>query len=589
MSAAADLKTPAWQTNPFDNEQMQRAWDAVTKQDRRVTDHISGTLIDQSIMLIECVRTFYAVAAIVPFAIFPELLVAAIAQFPDGGYADRVATQAFADDVRVLWQRCRDEAMGGSAKAKEHRTLAATLFDPWADLDPPQWPSGVLPPQHEAMIAALAKRDGCDLGALSMAYITAISGAAHKDMRFAPFQHGEWQVPPIVYVMAVADPGFRKSVLISTAFAALWRHDNDEWDTYQSEKRAAGNESEKPDEPAPLIVTDISVEKLEAILARSPRGVLYLRDEIAPLFDFRRYSKGTGAAERAFFLTAYEAGESRVHRLGRDTDHGRPTGLTVFGGIQIDRIADFTDLGNDGLLQRFIPIVIAHHNLSEPDVAVQGKHLLDHAIGTIVRDRGNDLYSTTPDGSALIRRTEVLGHQMAATTDYGKIVQGFCYKLHGLHARLAFLLHLLDAPNESVIAAATIERASRLTMYCLGQFQAFCSRTPDKMLEATKAVAGYILARPAPRGEDQERIVASSFTSGVRLCRGMPLRRLQEVLDPLVAGGWVTPETPYGDNSAWVVTPGVRDALRQRAEAERERRQAAREAIRAAAAVRTSS
>lgn len=34
-----------------------------------------------------------------------------------------------------------------------------------------------------------------------------------------------------------------------------------------------------------------------------------------------------------------------------------PRDLDVeWGGIQIERIADFKDLGNDGLMQRFIPI-----------------------------------------------------------------------------------------------------------------------------------------------------------------------------------------------------------------------------------------
>jgi transposase, IS5 family len=41
-----------------------------------------------------------------------------------------------------------------------------------------------------------------------------------------------------------------------------------------------------------------------------------------------------------------------------------------------------------------------------------------------------------------------------------------------------------------------------------------------------------------------------SITSGVRACRGMSLKRLAEVLAPLVAGGWLTPESPFGDCNA---------------------------------------
>ena len=90
------------------------------------------------------------------------------------------------------------------------------------------------------------------------------------------------------------------------------------------------------------------MEKMQSILASSPRGALVLRDEIAPLFDFQRYARGNGAAERAFFLTAYEGGETRVHRISRASDHGEPTGVAVFGGIQIERIADFKSWATTG-------------------------------------------------------------------------------------------------------------------------------------------------------------------------------------------------------------------------------------------------
>lgn len=485
-----------------------------------------------------------------------------------------------------IWKD-RDEY---EAQAARERAAAEewrhSIFDPWAELEPPEWPAGVLRPDFEATLKQLAERDGCDLGALCMAYLTAVSGAAFKDTRFVPFQHGEWQVPPIIYVMVVSDPGLRKTVLNNTAFAALWRHDNQEWDAWQQAAAAAASDQEKPEEPAPLIVDNVTTEKLQAILARSPRGACYLRDEIAPMFDFRRYAKGTGAEDRSFFLSNYEGNERRAHRVGRATDHGKPTGVAIFGGIQIDRIAEFKDLGDDGLMQRFVPIIIARHKLSEPDVQVRDKHKLDTAVRLVLSERYQNVYCTTPEGSALIRATEELGHKMGGATDYGKIVQGFCYKLHGLHARLAFLLHLLDAPQEATIPAETIERASRLMRFCLRHFLAFSSRTTDQVLEATRAAASYIIGRPAPVGDETERILASMLTGRVRLCRGMSPARLQEVLAPLIAGGWLTPESPYSDNHAWIVTPRLRDRLSDRHEAERERRKAAREAILAAVAER---
>jgi hypothetical protein len=136
-------------------------------------------------------------------------------------------------DVADGWRQCLAKAREDLERRMKARELSQTLFDPWADLPPPEWPRGVLRPDYEATIAALAKRDGCDLGALSMAYAVAISGAACKDMRFEPLQHAGWQVPPIIYAMPIADSGFRKTVLTRVAFAAIVHRDRQEWQAYQ--------------------------------------------------------------------------------------------------------------------------------------------------------------------------------------------------------------------------------------------------------------------------------------------------------------------------------------------------------------------
>jgi hypothetical protein len=517
----------------------------------------------------------------------PKDIVALIRLWPDCRWRVLSSLEC---DVAKCWEHCLSAAREEIESRTRASELAKTLFDPWADLPPPEWPPGVLPPDYEETIAALATRDGCDFGVLAMAFVMAISGAAHKAMRFQPVQHAGWRVPPIISVMPIADSGFRKTVLTNTAFAAIRRRDNQQWQAYQqalAEWEASDDKrnSQKPEEPAPLIVDDILVEKLQTVLARSPRGALMLRDEIAPMFDFHRYSRGNGAAERAFYLTAYEGGTSRVHRIGRPTDHG-DVGLAVFGCCQPDRLADFKDLGSDGLMQRFVPLVIARHRLSEPDTIVRGHDKLDAAIDLLMAQQEHEVYCTTPEGSALIRETEIAGQALSEITDYGKTFQGFCGKLHGLHARLAFLLHLLDDPGNSEIPVETITRAARLTTFCVAHARAFYSRAPGSVLEITKAVAGYILTRPAPIGGEPERIVASTLTGNVRVCRGMTLKRLTEVLSPLVAGGWLTPETSYPDCNAWIVVPGLRDALRERREAEVERRQSIRELIREIAAGR---
>jgi hypothetical protein len=470
----------------------------------------------------------------------------------------------------------------------ERREFAATLYDPWADLPPPDWPGGTFDPAYEATIATLALRDGLDYGALSMAYLCAVSGAADKSARFEPFQHHGFDVPPVIYGMPIADSGFKKTQLGKHAFAAIRRRDRQQQQDYQAaldEWEASEEKGSKPKEPPPVIMSDANVEKMQAMLTRSPRGALILRDEIAPLFDFKRYTKGgLGAANRAFYLEAYDGMTVRVHRMSRDTDHG-DVAITLFGCCQPDRLASFGDLGEDGLLQRIIPLVLGERRLSNPSVTVNGQDKIDHAIELLLTERGHPVYRTTEEGSALIRETEVFAFDLADMTDYGKAFAGFCAKLHGLHARLAFLLHLFDGKHqEPTIPAETVRRAGRLAKFCMLHARAFHSRAPGSLLEITKSAASLILSRKPPSGPEPERVLASTFTGGVRICRGMSPKRLGEVLAPLIAGGWLDPETPYPDCNAWFVTLGLRQAFSQRRQTELERKQLIRDRIAEAAA-----
>ena len=119
----------------------------------------------------------------------------------------------------------------------------------------------------------------------------------------------------------------------------------------------------KPPEPHSFILNDVTLEKLQLILAANPRGTLKLMDELVSLLDFGRYSAGNGAAERAFYLECYEGGAFTVHRVGRDSVHVPNAALTIFGGSQPDRLATFKGLDSDGLLQRFAVMLVAPASL----------------------------------------------------------------------------------------------------------------------------------------------------------------------------------------------------------------------------------
>jgi hypothetical protein len=73
--------------------------------------------------------------------------------------------------------------------------------------------------------------------------------------------------------------------------------------------------------------------------------------------------------------------------------------------------------------------------------------------------------------------------------------------------------------------------------------------------------AGWILTRPG------KRLLASDVTASVRSCRGIGTKELGELLDPLVPGGWLEPETPFPNNRAPARLARLRTAWRFRSPA----------------------
>jgi len=317
----------------------------------------------------------------------------------------------------------------------------------------------------------------------------------------------------------------------------------------------------------------VTLEKLQLILAANPRGTLKLMDELASLLDFGRYGAGNGAAERAFYLESYEGGAFTVHRLGRDSVHVPNAALTIFGGTQPDRLTAFKGLDSDGLLQRFAVMLVAPALLSRPDVAVRGKDQLDEAIGWLVRLTGRR-YFATPQGGDLIRRTERDAGDFAAIPDFGLGFQGFARKLHGTHARLALVLHLIESPQSDELPIGTIERAGWLALrFLLPHARNFYSTLPGAVVALTRDIAGWLLTN-AP-----SRVRASDVTSCVKACRGMGIKPLVEALDPLVTGGWLDPEESFPSNRAWMLNPELRATFAERTKAEAEWRAAVRALI----------
>lgn len=476
--------------------------------------------------------------------------------------------------------------------AKEARAKAETIrlfeprpieplafFDPWEEPAPPDWPMGILAPHLESMLSQVSIRDGIDYGALCASHVAAASGAAPKDARFFPYADGtiesNWWVPPIIWFMLINESGQRKTQIKQIAFGRLVRINADLWRDYCQRLDAWNAQSEddkrqgsKPAPPHTFVADDVSVEAMQMILARNPRGTLYLKDELAAFFEFGRYAgAGKGQAERAYYLETYEAHPKNISRVGRDPLFIETNGLTIFGSIQPTRLAEFKGLESDGLLQRFCQLLPRRSATSQPDTKVSGG-MFDGIIDRLTKLKADRPYTTNAEGVELIRRSEHEAAEFSEITDFGIGFQGWCSKMHGTHARLALILHLMgDAYDKPLIPPETIARARRLVRgYLLPHTREFYRTLPDSNMMLMRDIGGWILTKA------KDRFVASDVVAGVKAMRGMGTKEIAELLDAFVAGGWVEPETRFPNNKAWLIYPDARPAFAARAEAERARR-----------------
>ena len=106
------------------------------------------------------------------------------------------------------------------------------------------------------------------------------------------------------------------------------------------------------------VTNDATTEKLGELLNENPRGLLLVRDELTGwLFSLEKSGR---EGDRSFFLESWEGiGSFDVDRIGRGSIHVPALTLSIFGGIQPDRLRQFFSgaMANggelDGLLQRF--------------------------------------------------------------------------------------------------------------------------------------------------------------------------------------------------------------------------------------------
>lgn len=339
---------------------------------------------------------------------------------------------------------------------------------------------------------------GCDPVVPLYAGLAAVAAVIDSRSRLELMEG--FKVPPVLWLMTVGDPADKKSpgsrpmmgILNTLEIEALPKYKLDllRWEgeeaVYAQTRKAFLNYMSMPegllapecappvhqlrDQPVPLkiVVNDITSQKLVRQLSVHPKGLLCYLDEMNGWI--RKLGDVRSGEDRSTWVVAYEGESYEVDRVGGGTIRCENLAVSIYGNVQprVLRLA-LNSLGNDGLLQRFVPAVL------HPDFTRLGYPISDelsnkieweslirciHALPITKYTLSNDAYKSYRIFQQQYEHTKkdyrLLGLSDLFMTAFGKV--------EGLAGRIALIFHIIESPALNVVSVETMNNAIEFVM-----------------------------------------------------------------------------------------------------------------------------
>jgi hypothetical protein len=348
------------------------------------------------------------------------------------------------------------------------------------------------------------------------------------------------------------------------------------------------------------IVGDTTPEALQEVLKDSHDGVLSVQDELSGWFGaFDKFSPGkAGQADKGMYLQAYSGGTYNLNRVGRGVIQIPNLSVGIVGGIQPAPLrAIASDLTDDGLLQRFIPVILKQTGVGHDEPAGDAPAAYKQLIERLARMTSPEVSGNLSGGQPIMfsaqartvrERLEIEHDQLARSLESVSAKFGsHVGKYHGIFARLCLIWHCIE--SEGTIASAEIsgELAERVARFMRDFIQpsgrAFyvdtlgVSPDHDKMM----SLANLIVAKSL------SEVTSHDVQKSTQSLRGISADELRALCEKLESLGWLNRADPGPKSKTpkWMVNTAVHELFAERGIIERDRRAVAKKAISEALAV----
>ena len=303
-----------------------------------------------------------------------------------------------------------------------------------------------------------------------------------------------YQVPPVLWIMTIGDPALKKSPASKPMMTTLKALEAEDRPRYAKElliwegKEAAHNSAKKaflewsasPDailggdqapavvelerRPSPLEITttDITSQKLVRVAADNPRGLLCALDEMKGWIN--KMTDRNSGDDRSAWVVGYEADSYKMDRVGAGSIHADNFAISIYGNVQPDVFySSITSLADDGLLQRFIPVMLRSRNwgIGEPlpDFAINEKDW--DSILRLIYSLPAQTFRLSSEAYALYREFQHWYNDLKqdeVLLRSGSVFMTAFGKLEGTVGRLMFIWHVIESPFESQVSADVARR-----------------------------------------------------------------------------------------------------------------------------------
>lgn len=501
------------------------------------------------------------------------------------------------DAVRAQIDAALEAFATRKVRAQAEQEREEGPLDLWKKTAAPAFPESLLPPLLARFAKTRAEMIGCDPSGIAMAALAACGTVIRDTIQLRMKKHDQgWKEQARLWVMLVGDPSRKKTPILRAATKRVGDMDALMMADYQRAHRDWIEDGSNGTPPVPqrLRISDITMEAAAEVCAANPDGILAVQDELSGWFGgIEKYSGGKGGAkDRSFWLQAFNGGHYATDRIGRKAAFVENLSISIVGGVQPDPIRRImSDASDDGLMQRFFPIMLSDpfpgKDVEMPDVAAEYDGLIDrlHALQPPQNFLGDVPLVFSEEAQALRSELELQHLDMVASMEtVNRKIASHVGKYDGLFGRLCVIFHCIEhvterpgEPLEAEVGYDTAKRASLflhrfLRRHASAFYTNVAGLTDDH--EIIKDVAGYILSRK------EEKVSLRTLARGTRAMRRLTKFEGHQIFEQMVAYGWLEEVRARGDAPAWIVNPLAHTLFADRADVERETRADAQRKVR---------